>query len=103
MTSAPPTPAAQVRSDLFQAMGVTLRMIALAALLALILGVLLGVVSAVRSSTASSTTPPQRSGFLFYSIPVVWLAGLLKIVRYQESTRASTTPISSPWATRRRA
>ncbi len=68
----------QVRSDLFQALGVTMRMIALAALLSVIIGVLLGVVSAVRqySFVDYSTT---AIGFLFYSIPVVWLAGLLKI------------------------
>ena len=70
---------ASVRPELLHALGVTLRMIALAALLSVILGVIAGVVSAIRQYSAVDYLTTSAS-FLFYSIPVVWLAGLLKIV-----------------------
>ncbi|MDQ6782763.1 MAG: ABC transporter permease [Actinomycetota bacterium] len=68
-----------VHTALFDALGTSLRMILLAALLAVILGVTVGVISAVRQYTPLDYSATFAS-FLFYSIPVFWLAGLLKII-----------------------
>ncbi|MGH3848149.1 MAG: ABC transporter permease [Pseudonocardiaceae bacterium] len=67
-----------VRSELTHALGVTLRMIVLAAVLSVVIGVVVGVVSAVRQYSIVDYASTATS-LLFYSIPVVWLAGLLKI------------------------
>ncbi|HEX9344010.1 MAG TPA: ABC transporter permease [Actinomycetota bacterium] len=66
-----------VRTLLGQRLPVTLRMISLAMLLALILGVGVGVVSAVKQYTPTDYTF-TFFGFLFLSMPVFWLAALLK-------------------------
>ncbi len=68
-----------VRPVLTHALGVTLRMILLAALLSIILGIVIGVVSAIRQYSFIDYSSTFAS-FLFFSIPVVWLAGLLKII-----------------------
>jgi glutathione transport system permease protein len=67
----------EVRPLLFDRLGVTLRMVILATLLALVLAVIVGVVSAVRQYTALDYTA-TFTGFLFLSMPVFWLAALLK-------------------------
>lgn len=72
-------PGGPVRPELLHALGVTLRMIALAALLSVIIGVVIGVVSAVRQYSFVDYASTAAS-FLFFSIPVVWLGGLLKII-----------------------
>lgn len=66
-----------VRTLLGQRLGVTMRMIILATLLALVLAILTGVVSAVRQYHVSDYTF-TFAGFLFLSMPVFWLAALLK-------------------------
>lgn len=66
-----------VRTLLGQRLVVTMRMIILAILLALVLAILTGVVSAVRQYHVSDYTF-TFAGFLFLSMPVFWLAALLK-------------------------
>jgi peptide/nickel transport system permease protein len=66
-----------VRTLLGQRLTVTMRMIILATLLALVLAILTGVVSAVRQYHVSDYTF-TFAGFLFLSMPVFWLAALLK-------------------------
>src|SRR6266498_3103168 len=66
-----------VRTLLGQRLVVTMRMIILATLLALVLAVLTGVISAVRQYHISDYTF-TFAGFLFLSMPVFWLAALLK-------------------------
>jgi peptide/nickel transport system permease protein len=62
---------------LFDRLQITLRMVLLASLIALLLAVVVGVVSAVRQYTALDYTS-TFTGFLFLSMPVFWLAALLK-------------------------
>jgi glutathione transport system permease protein len=66
-----------VRTLLGQRLVVTLRMIILAILLALVLAVMTGVISAVRQYHVSDYAF-TFTGFLFLSMPVFWLAALLK-------------------------
>jgi peptide/nickel transport system permease protein len=66
-----------VRTLLGQRLVVTMRMIILATLLALVLAILTGVISAVRQYHVSDYTF-TFAGFLFLSMPVFWLAALLK-------------------------
>jgi peptide/nickel transport system permease protein len=66
-----------VRTLLVQRLGVTLRMVTLATLLAVLLAVGVGVLSAVRQYTATDYSF-TFVGFLFLSMPVFWLAALLK-------------------------
>jgi peptide/nickel transport system permease protein len=66
-----------VRTLLGQRLAVTMRMIILATLLALVLAIFTGVISAVRQYHVSDYTF-TFAGFLFLSMPVFWLAALLK-------------------------
>lgn len=66
-----------VRELLGQRLVVTMRMIILAILVALVLAILTGVVSAVRQYHVSDYAF-TFAGFLFLSMPVFWLAALLK-------------------------
>ena len=66
-----------VRKLLGQRLVVTMRMIILATLVALVLAILTGVISAVRQYHISDYTF-TFAGFLFLSMPVFWLAALLK-------------------------
>jgi peptide/nickel transport system permease protein len=66
-----------VRTLLGQRLVVTMRMIILATLLALVLAILTGVIGAVRQYHVSDYTF-TFAGFLFLSMPVFWLAALLK-------------------------
>lgn len=66
-----------IRHELLSRLGVTFRLVALAMLLAALLAVVVGVIGAVRQySTVDYVT--TFSGFLFLSLPVFWLALLLK-------------------------
>jgi peptide/nickel transport system permease protein len=67
----------EVRPLLWQRMKVTLRMVVLASLLAIILAIGAGVLSAVKQYTPTDYTFTFL-GFLFLSMPVFWLAALLK-------------------------
>ena len=62
---------------LFSRMLVTLRMVLAAAIIAALLAVVVGVISAVRQYSAIDYTA-TFTGFVFLSMPVFWLAGLLK-------------------------
>jgi peptide/nickel transport system permease protein len=67
----------EVRPLLFQRIRVTLRMVVLASIIAIVLAVGAGVLSAVRQYTVTDYTF-TFAGFLFLSMPVFWLAALLK-------------------------
>ena len=67
----------EVRPLLWQRLKVTLRMVILASILAVILAIGAGVLSAVKQYTPTDYTFTFL-GFLFLSMPVFWLAALLK-------------------------
>jgi peptide/nickel transport system permease protein len=67
----------EVRPLLWQRLKVTLRMVVLASILAIVLAVGAGVLSAVKQYTPTDYTF-TFVGFLFLSMPVFWLAALLK-------------------------
>jgi peptide/nickel transport system permease protein len=67
----------EVRPLLWQRMKVTLRMVILASILAIVLAIGAGVLSAVKQYTPTDYTFTFL-GFLFLSMPVFWLAALLK-------------------------
>jgi peptide/nickel transport system permease protein len=67
----------EVRPLLFQRMMVTLRMVVLASVVAIVLAIGAGVLSAVKQYTVTDYTF-TFAGFLFLSMPVFWLAALLK-------------------------
>jgi peptide/nickel transport system permease protein len=67
----------EVRPLLFQRIRVTLRMVVLASLVAIVLAIGAGVLSAVRQYTVTDYVF-TFAGFLFLSMPVFWLAALLK-------------------------
>jgi peptide/nickel transport system permease protein len=66
-----------IRADLTHRLGVTLRMVVLAMLIAVILAVVVGVLSAVKQYSGLDYTATLL-GFLALSMPVFWLAALLK-------------------------
>jgi peptide/nickel transport system permease protein len=67
----------EVRPLLWQRMKVTLRMVILASIIAIVLAIAAGVLSAVKQYTPTDYTFTFL-GFLFLSMPVFWLAALLK-------------------------
>jgi peptide/nickel transport system permease protein len=67
----------EVRPLLWQRMQVTLRMVVLASIVAIVLAIGAGVLSAVKQYTVTDYTF-TFAGFLFLSMPVFWLAALLK-------------------------
>jgi peptide/nickel transport system permease protein len=67
----------EVRPLLWQRLKVTLRMVILASIIAVILAIGAGVLSAVKQYTPTDYTFTFL-GFLFLSMPVFWLAALLK-------------------------
>jgi peptide/nickel transport system permease protein len=76
-----------IRSEIFDRFGVTLRLIVLAMVLALILAVIVGVVSAVRQYSKFDYTA-TFFGFLFLSMPAFWFAILLKQMGISINTAA---------------
>lgn len=68
----------EVRPVLWERLKITLRMVVLAMLLALLLAVSVGVLSAVRQYSVADYAATFM-GFLFLSMPVFWLALLLKL------------------------
>ncbi|HKS44735.1 MAG TPA: ABC transporter permease [Amycolatopsis sp.] len=66
-----------IRAEVLDRFGITLRLIFLAMLVALILAVIVGVVSAVRQYSKFDYTA-TFVGFLFLSMPAFWFAILLK-------------------------
>jgi peptide/nickel transport system permease protein len=67
----------EVRPLLWQRLKVTLRMVVLASVLAIVLAIGAGVLSAVKQYTVTDYSFTFL-GFLFLSMPVFWLAALLK-------------------------
>jgi peptide/nickel transport system permease protein len=67
----------EVRPLLWQRIKVTLRMVVVASILAIVLAIGAGVLSAVKQYTVTDYTF-TFAGFLFLSMPVFWLAALLK-------------------------
>ena len=70
-------PTVNIRSEIVNRLGVTLRLIFAAMILALILAVVVGVVSAVKQYSAIDYSA-TFFGFLFLAMPSFWLALLLK-------------------------
>jgi peptide/nickel transport system permease protein len=66
-----------VANDLFQAFGVTARLVLLSIFISLVLAVITGVVSAVKQYSITDYTT-TFFGFLFLSMPVFWFGILLK-------------------------
>ncbi len=66
-----------IRSDLLRRFEVTMRMVMLAIVVAAVLAIVIGVVSAVKQYSFIDYAF-TFFGFLFLSMPVFWLAGLLK-------------------------
>jgi peptide/nickel transport system permease protein len=67
----------EVQPLLWQRMQITLRMVVLASIVAIVLAIGAGVLSAVKQYTVTDYTF-TFAGFLFLSMPVFWLAALLK-------------------------
>jgi peptide/nickel transport system permease protein len=67
----------EVRPLLWQRIQITLRMVILASIVAIVLAIGAGVLSAVKQYTVTDYTF-TLAGFLFLSMPVFWLAALLK-------------------------
>jgi peptide/nickel transport system permease protein len=66
-----------VTTELGQAMGSTLQLVTTAEILGIVLGLILGITTALRQYTAYDYTATFIS-FLFFSLPIFWLAVLLK-------------------------
>jgi peptide/nickel transport system permease protein len=67
----------EVQPLLWQRMQITMRMVILASIVAIVLAIGAGVLSAVKQYTVTDYTF-TFAGFLFLSMPVFWLAALLK-------------------------
>jgi peptide/nickel transport system permease protein len=67
----------EVQPLLWQRMQITMRMVVLASVVAIVLAIGAGVLSAVKQYTVTDYTF-TFAGFLFLSMPVFWLAALLK-------------------------
>jgi peptide/nickel transport system permease protein len=85
----------EVRPLLWQRLKVTLRMVVLASVLAVVLAIGAGVLSAVKQYTPIDYTFTFL-GFLFLSMPVFWLAALLRSTGRSGSTSCS----GNRWCTR---
>lgn len=66
-----------VSALLGQAMGTTFRLVILATVASIVLGLIIGIITAIRQYTAVDYTS-TFAAFLFFSLPVFWLAVLLK-------------------------
>ena len=67
----------EVRPRLMRSLGVTLRLVLIALVIAIVVAVLIGVVSAIRQYSVFDYAT-TFAAFLFFSLPVFWLAVLLK-------------------------
>lgn len=85
----------EVTSVLGGAITTTLRLVLLALALAVVFGVIVGIVSALRQYSALDYTVTFAS-FLFYSLPIFWVAVLLKqfgAIRFNSWLGSPTIPI----------
>lgn len=67
----------EVSPQLWRALGVTLRLVIVALVIATLIALVVGVISALRQYSLFDYSATFAS-FLFYSLPVFWLAALLK-------------------------
>jgi peptide/nickel transport system permease protein len=89
---------AVVTSQLSSAIGATLRLVVFAAVIAIVLGVTVGMITALRQYSGLDYTVTFLS-FLFFSLPVFWIAVLMKqflAIRFNDWLKSPTIP---PWAT----
>ncbi len=81
-----------IRSDVFSALWVTTRLVAVSVVIALFLAVITGVVSAVKQYSITDYTTTLL-GFVFLSMPTFWFAILLKEfvgIKFNEATGTRT-------------
>ena len=79
-----------VHKAIQRSLGVTLRMVILAALLAVLVAVTLGVYSAVKQYSVGDYAGTFFA-FVFFSMPVFWLAGILKDLGIRFNQRVGST------------
>jgi len=84
-----------VRSDIWRAMQVTLRLLVFSTIMSVILGVLVGVISAIRQYTAFDYIATGLA-FFFFSIPTAVLAGFLKVFGIVRFNKWARNPTVSP-------
>jgi peptide/nickel transport system permease protein len=88
---------ASVISGLSVAIGATLRLVVFALLIAVVVGVSVGIVTALRQYSGLDYSVTFLA-FLFFSLPVFWIAVLMKqflAIKFNDWLRAPTIP---PWA-----
>lgn len=83
-----------VRSDIWRAIQVTLRLLVFAQIMSVLLGIAVGLVSAIRQYTAFDYLTTGMA-FLFFSIPTAVLAGFLKVYGIVEFNRWARHPTMS--------
>ncbi len=83
-----------VRSDIWRAIQVTLRLLVFAQIMSVLLGIAVGLVSAIRQYTAFDYIT-TGAAFLFFSIPTAVLAGFLKVYGIVEFNRWARHPTMS--------
>lgn len=80
-----------VRSDIWRAIQVTLRLLVFAQIVSVLLGIAVGLISAIRQYTAFDYLTTGLA-FLFFSIPTAVLAGFLKVYGIVEFNRWARRP-----------
>ena len=83
-----------VRSDIWRAIQVTLRLLVFAQIMSVVLGIIVGLISAIRQYTAFDYLTTGMA-FLFFSIPTAVLAGFLKVFGIVEFNRWARHPTMS--------
>jgi peptide/nickel transport system permease protein len=83
-----------VRTDIWRAIQVTLRLLVFAQIMAVVLGIIVGLISAIRQYTAFDYITTGMA-FLFFSIPTAVLAGFLKVYGIVEFNRWARHPSMS--------
>src|SRR5699024_7116732 len=83
---------------LYVAMGATLRLVVFATVVALVVGIAVGLITALRQYSGLDYSMTFVA-FLFFSLPVFWIAVLLKLylaIKFNSWLDAPTIP---PWVT----
>lgn len=86
-----------VRTDIWRAIQVTLRLLVFAQIMSVVLGIIVGLISAIRQYTAFDYLTTGMA-FLFFSIPTAVLAGFLKVYGIVEFNRWARHPTMSTFA-----
>jgi len=84
-----------VRTDMWRAIQVTLRLLVFSTIMSVVLGVLVGVISAIRQYTAFDYMATGLA-FFFFSIPTAVLAGFLKVFGIVKFNKWAVHPTISP-------